>query len=154
MKEYKEGYAQALSDAMYNIIKLKNMLNDIAVVDKEKWFGVNEGLKMSIRCIEKLVESNELKDEISNKMKIEKCDICGEELTDVEKLCKKISEQLDWSCKECFHCYDEEYTEHGKYLQLLDFVKSILDKKIYSTLVCIEHARNAEKLLKHIGELG
>jgi hypothetical protein len=42
---------------------------------------------------------------------------------------------------------------HKKYVTLVDFLKAIVNRKIYSLGVAIENAQHAEKVLIHIGEL-
>ena len=39
------------------------------------------------------------------------------------------------------------------YVLLVDFLKAIVNRKIYSLGVSMENAKHAEDLLKHIGEL-
>lgn len=81
------------------------------------------------------------------------CSNCGEKLTDIEKESKHKSQETEWCCSECFECSDEEYTEHGKYIMVIKFLKAVVNRKIYSLAVSMDNARHAEELLKHIGEM-
>lgn len=42
---------------------------------------------------------------------------------------------------------------HKNYVILVDFLKAIVNRKIYSLGVAIENAQHAENVLKHIGEI-
>jgi hypothetical protein len=84
----------------------------------------------------------------------QRCANCNELLTDIEEKARKEASQIEWCCYECFgDGSDNQYTEHGKYIKLLYFVRAIVKRKIYSLGVSIETARYAEELLKEIGEM-
>lgn len=86
--------------------------------------------------------------------RLEKCENCNELLSDIELSAKNEAKEKVWCCYECFgDGSDNEYTEHGKYIKLLTFVKAIVNRKIYSLGVSMENAKYAELLLKEIGEL-
>ena len=42
---------------------------------------------------------------------------------------------------------------HKKYIFLVDFLKAIVNRKIYSLGVAMENAKHAENVLKQLGEM-
>lgn len=74
------------------------------------------------------------------------CENCDEELTKVELMAMKEEQADTWCCAECYGSEGEGYTEHGKYIVLLTYVKHLARKSYFSV------HKSASDVLNKIGE--
>jgi len=81
----------------------------------------------------------------------DKCENCESEFTDLEQKSKEQDGAKIWYCYECIG--DGEFTEHGNYVRLVNFLKEIVNIEKINIPKGYSLQNKAIYLLNSIGEI-